>query len=811
MAEEIKNSKSRKNSNKKPRKEVAKISAEKQVELVLENVSKTYKLENKQTFQALYDLNATFYKGELVSIVGESGSGKSTLMNLIGGLDSDFSGTITSCGQNLHSLKDRQLDNYRKNNVGFVFQSFNLISHLSILDNVTLALTLSNVGEREKVQRATRILQRVGLSEHLKKKPTQLSGGQKQRVAIARALINNPSIIIADEPTGALDSQTSMQILQILKEIADSGKLVIMVTHSEKVASVSSRVVEISDGRIISDRTNPRYKKTNVPPINSQVYDQAPAAQENGSALENETSANETSAKEKVAAEKVRNFSTKENTSSLGNSSAQENISTQENLLQQNSLQENNVSKNTKPEKRSFGKRLKGKNLSLYSAIRLSFHNMWASKTKNFLMAIGVAIGIGSLILMMCFSSGITDYIQTTMNSYADPTIVTISKGGDIMTAMSDPLFSEDEKLLIQSTLNDRLREEFGEDAFQIDYTPETGNVTYGIQMMTMTLQANVIYNPDSLEVDYFSNLALKQSELEYQSILCVYTIPPYYTSNNVIEGELSTNEGGIMFTSAIKNMFEDGDWQIEDENGTKTGKKVDVAFMYNGKKYEFKQQQITGIMDVSVMGGMNIMYVDYNYFQKIFAEQEQSGGKALDPNVLYIRTPSKEVTDFINHELATNEALEGFSGSIEQSLGTMFTSMTSVIGTSLTIISSISLLVSAMMILVVLYMSVSERTKEIGVLKSIGARRKDIKRIFTSESFLIGLLSGVFGIIFNLLLTLVIYLLLQNLVGFAPISYRWWYFAVAILVSVLISMLSGLYPASKAAKLDPVESLRRE
>ena len=177
-------------------------------ELKLIDVNKKYKLSNKETFQALYDVNIEFDKGELVSIVGESGSGKSTLMNLIGGLDSDFSGNIIAGGEDLSKLSDKQLDKYRKNKVGFVFQSFNLISHLSILDNVTLALTLSNVNEKEKEEKATEMLKKVGLEGHLKKKPSQLSGGQKQRVAIARALINDPEIIIADEPTGALDSET---------------------------------------------------------------------------------------------------------------------------------------------------------------------------------------------------------------------------------------------------------------------------------------------------------------------------------------------------------------------------------------------------------------------------------------------------------------------------------------------------------------------------------------------------------------------------------------------------------------------------
>ena len=275
--------------------------------LTLKNVFKDYKLENKSKFTALQDINVSFDKGELVSIIGESGSGKSTLMNLIGGLDSDYTGLIEIDGKDLKSFSSKDLDDYRKKKIGFVFQSFNLIPHLSVIDNVTIALTLSNEKESVKVAKATKILERLGLQEHLKKKPSQLSGGQKQRVAIARALINDPDIILADEPTGALDSATTLQILEILKEIADEGKLVIMVTHSEKVASISSRIVEISDGKIASDQKQKGYKKG-------------------------------------------KKFSEEE--------------------------QKENIEK-------------KEKHLSWLSAFKLSLHSMWASKTKNFLMAFG--------------------------------------------------------------------------------------------------------------------------------------------------------------------------------------------------------------------------------------------------------------------------------------------------------------------------------------------------------------------------------------------------------------------------------------
>ena len=685
------------------------------VVLEIKHVNKKYKVTNKEYFQALYDININFKNGELVSIVGESGSGKSTLMNLIGGLDSDFTGQIIAGGENLGTLTDKQLDKYRKDKVGFVFQSFNLISHLSILDNVTLALTLSNVSEKEKVERATKMLKMVGLESQLKKKPTQLSGGQKQRVAIARALINNPEIIIADEPTGALDTTTSMQILKILKEIADSGKLVIMVTHSEKVASVSSRVIEISDGRIISDHKNKNYKKEKP----------------------------------------------------------------QENAI-----------KESEPKKED--KKLK-QNLSLWSAIRLSIHNMWASKTKNFLMAFGVAIGIGSLILMLCFSSGITDYIDATMKSYSDPTIVTISKRSEKL--MSFNTFTDEEIDNLTNDINTYLTSQ------NIEYQITDENISYGFNVITMfgQLTANLIYDVNG------------DGEDEIMPIYYLYTTPPYYTEQNLIEGEMSTADGGIMLTPAVYEFFGEE---------SPIGKKVEISIFYNdaslgnpnsndteisAKTTIPIDEEITAIVDTSVMSGFPVVYIDYNLLASYY---ERIMGSPLTPNSIYVKTDSEEITNAINQYLSTRDDV---TGSIEESLANMFTEMTNIIGTSLTVISLISLLVSAIMILVVMYMSVSERTKEIGVLKSIGARKKDIRRIFSSESFLVGLLSGICGLVFAGILILIVYIVLTTFVGFAPLSFKWYYPFIALGVSIVISVLSGLYPASKAAKLDPVESLRRE
>jgi ABC-type lipoprotein export system ATPase subunit/ABC-type lipoprotein release transport system permease subunit len=666
-------------------------------ELSIKGVSKFYKLGNKSTFQALSDINLEFEKGELVSIIGESGSGKSTLMNIIGGLDSDFEGEIIAGGENLRELKDKGLDSYRKRKVGFVFQSFNLIPHLSILDNVTIALTLSNVDSEEKVRKATEVLSKLGLEKHLKKKPNQLSGGQKQRVAIARALINDPEIILADEPTGALDSETSFQILDILKSIADEGKLVIMVTHSEKIASISSRIVEISDGKVIRDEKSKTYQHKEV---------------------------------EKFISEE--------------------------------------------PKKKKNG------NLSFFQAIRLSFHNMWASKTKNFLMAFGVSISLISLILMLSLGSGLTGYISGLADSYSSPEIVTISKRSeDPFSALSPGTFTDDEIAKVKDDINAHL-EEKGND-FRVQ---NAENISYGWSQLTgFTDQAMISYtiNEDGEDVE-------KDAKIFY-----VYTTPTYYTTDNLLAGEISGNNE-IMLSSAILKLL--GYTKYEEV----IGKQVTITF----NKY-VRTVTISAIVDVNMFADMLIMYVDYDFLNGLV---ELATGEKLEPTSIFIKTDGLETTKLINDYIKTREDL---TGQLEETMANMFSEMLSTFSTAMIIISVISLTVATIMILTVLYMSVSERTREIGVLKSIGARKKDIRLIFSTESFLIGLLSGIVGIVLSLIVGGILTLILNALLGFAPIAFVWYYYLIALGVSVVISVLAGLYPASRASKLDPVESLRHE
>ena len=223
--------------------------------LELKNINKSYKTAEFSQV-ALDDISLKFRKSEFVAILGPSGSGKTTLLNIIGGLDRYDSGDLIINGKSTKDYKDKDWDQYRNNSVGFVFQNYNLIGHISVLSNVEMSMTLSGVGKREKKQRALDVLEKVGLKDHAHKKPNELSGGQMQRVAIARALVNNPDIILADEPTGALDTATSVQIMDLIKEIS-KDKLVIMVTHNPDLASkYSSRTIKLLDSKIIDD-TNP--------------------------------------------------------------------------------------------------------------------------------------------------------------------------------------------------------------------------------------------------------------------------------------------------------------------------------------------------------------------------------------------------------------------------------------------------------------------------------------------------------------------------------------------------------------------------
>lgn len=647
--------------------------------LDIRNVVKEYKLSRNNKFKALKGIDLTFESGQLVSIIGESGSGKSTLMNVIGGLDNDYQGDILLDEKSVHNLKEKDLDNYRKNKIGFVFQSFNLIPHLQVLDNITVAMTLSNVKKSDRIKRAKKILKDVGLEDQMYKKPNQLSGGQKQRVAIARALINDPDIILADEPTGSLDSETSDQILELIKKIAAKGKLVIIVTHSEKVARHSDRVVTISDGLIIKDIKKEENKKIII------------------------------------GEEKIDN-----------------------------------------------GKQ----NLSFFDAIGMALKNMKEKLARNLLVSIGASIGITSVIIMLSIGNGVGKYITDTMNEYVNPMVIEVHQlvveeddmngpPRDIMATEAKPFEQED-----------------------IDKLSKIENVK----------EIELAYSKFSFRDNI---LRLGEEEVPFQNLS---TISSNITSENINEGKLP-DAGEVMISANLIESFE----------SSPLGQTIELEFMIGDTRFveNFMVSGIYGEISESGMNNFTSVFFNYSDLEILAKDKDVS----IKPNTVFLVTDDQD-----NVQAIKDEVLEmGYTGSMEELLLGMFKEMLDVITYILAAIAAISLVVSAIMILVVMYISVVERTREIGVLKAIGARRKDIKRIFVAESFLIGLVSGLFGLAVAFVLMFVINGFTNSLYSVDLVLISGTFAIFGVLVSVAISILAGLAPASKAAKLDPVESLRRE
>lgn len=663
--------------------------------LELKDVKKYYKMPGGGQYEALRGVNAKFVAGEMVAIVGESGSGKSTLMNTIGGLDSDFEGAILYEGKNLRDFSQKEMVNYHKKSIGFIFQNFNLIPHLDLIDNVSIAMTLSNADEKTRRGRAEELLTQVGLKDHMHKKPDQLSGGQKQRVAIARALANDPDVIIADEPTGALDADTTDVILNMIRDIAASGKLVLMVTHSDKVASHCSRVLRIDQGQIVSDQ------------------EQKPLDHH----LEQRTE-------------------------------------------------------------------VKIQQMSLFKAISLAFKNMKAKFGRNALVSTGMGIGIMSVILMLRLGKGVTSYVSGQMSTY------------------SNPLVAE-----IQKTSSQKMRQQ-GMQAQQTgDKAALAKQQQNNMASLSGTSSASAFSKQDLKKLEKiahvkklqkgYSAISLGTNQLKYgkktAGMIYLKTVNDGIAKSEVKKGRLpKAGKDEVMIDSGSA-----------DNLGKKIlGKKVKASLQI-GTKNITKTVKVVGIYEASGSGQVSTLLLPYSDLAKIFKDN----GLTLKANVVYLTATDKQYTSSIKQAAKD----KGFAGSMQEQMTEMFDSILSVLTYVLTAIAAVSLLVSAIMILVVLNISVVERTQEIGVMKALGARRKDIRRIFSSEAFLLGLASGIVGIALTWLLAQGINSFTQSAFKAAVVSLTPQYALTGLLISIVISMIAGILPANHASKLDPVEALRKE
>lgn len=652
--------------------------------LELKHINKSYKLAGKESVSVLRDVNINFESGEFVSILGESGSGKSTLMNIIGGMDSDYEGDVIVQGKTLRAMKEKEIDAYRKEKIGFVFQSFNLIPHLSVFENVMIAMQMMDKSVKERTKHALEILAEVGLQDHAKKRPNQLSGGQKQRVAIARALANDPEIILADEPTGALDQETSGQILELLDSIAKKGVLIITVTHSQKVADFGSRIITVEDGSIKEDQSlKERY----------------------------------TTVKETV--------------------------------------------------------QKKGKNLSMIDSFKLAMKNMQLKARRNILVALGGSIGIFSVILMLSLGNGVTDYMNDEINTNLNPLLVDVVKQNEEETTQEKEL---------------RPNPQTGSESFSdedIAKVSNLENVERVEKVTTIRGKTNVVYNEENYE------------------LASMGTITDTINEDNIEKGTLPSKNEVLLTTSFAQSL------SSEETYESLVGESVTLFINEMGENNQpvivERELVISGIYAQEDMGPVEGAgaYVSYTTLEDAYSEQKL----LLQPVQLNAYAKKQEDVEKIKADVEK----AGFVSSPIASMMEQVTTYVNMASWLLAGIAAISLLVSGIMILVVLYISVVERTREIGILRAIGARKKDIRRIFFSESALMGLLSGGIAVAGAQLISILLNNLTSKSFGTELIQPTNEYMLFGIGASILISVIAGLLPSSKAAKLDPMESLRYE
>ena len=663
--------------------------------LELRDIHKSYYLD-KEEFPVLKGISLDFDRGEFVSILGESGGGKSTLMNIIGGLDRNFTGKVLVNGQLLDHHDQKQLDKYRRSTVGYIYQSYNLISHLTVLDNVLIALDMTTMSREEQRQRALKLLERVGLGDQVNKHPNHLSGGQKQRVAIARALVNDPDVIIADEPTGALDAETTDVILDMIRDIAVEGKLVLMVTHSEKVAAHCSRVLRIDRGQIVDDHEQK--------PIEHQQIDR-------------------------------------------------------ENIVVHN--------------------------MSLWKAIKLAFKNMKAKFGRNALVATGMGIGIMSVILMLSLGKGVTSYVSGQMNTY------------------SNPLVAE-----IQKTSSQKMQQKKMQDVQKGDSAALAKQQQENMNSLSGTSATNSFSSKDLRKLKRIKHV--KKLQKGYTAI-SLGTNQISYKKKRATLIYLKTVNDAIA-KSEIKHgrLPKAGKDEVMIDNGTAEtlgkhmiGKTIKAHLQLGTKTIDKKVKVVGTYEQAGNSGSMSTILLPYSDLKQLFKDN----GLTLKPNVVYLTSSEQKYTEAIK----TKAKDLGFAGSMQEQMTQMFDRILSVLTYVLTAIAAVSLVVSAIMILVVLNISVVERTQEIGVMKALGARRKDIRRIFSSEAFLIGLGSGIVGVLLTWLLSLAINHYTISAFKAAVVTLTPQYALTGVVVSVVISMIAGILPSNHASKLDPVDALRKE
>jgi len=797
--------------------------------LKITNIEKIYR--SGETVHALKGVSLEFRADEFVSILGPSGCGKTTLLNIIGGLDRYDSGDIELGGLSTKNFKDSDWDAYRNRSIGFVFQNYNLISHQTVLQNVEIAMTISGVSVYERKRRAKEALKSVGLGDQLRKKPNQLSGGQMQRVAIARALVNNPEIILADEPTGALDSQTSIQVMEILKKIAKT-KLVIMVTHNGELAEqYSSRIIRLLDGELQSD-TNPLFKNTGEPDDSAQSAKPFKPSKTSKTSMSMITAA--TLSLKNLLTKKGRTVTTAIAGSIgiigvalvLALSSGLSDYMTQ---MQRESLSGLPISINEAPQtiergpgggdnpiltrSDESGKYTGDDVLYRYDRNANTVHHQniltaeyfdyianMQSELPDAVNAVSYTRAV-EINLLAKGEDSVVKYATSADNAGVGAGMGAMFGGGLYWQEIDD-----NEELILS------LYDLVGEGS----RLPKEKNEV-----------ALVVDEFNRVNIAFFEKLGMFSETESYaltdfigKTILKVIPNDIYYTKT----------EDGLFAPASVSeysDLYNNGDGVELTITGILRIKENTASltdYLSPGLVYT------TALTDYIVDNAQNseIAAAQYNSETDVILNTPFAGDSDKKQRLLQLGADTTPIgisiypTDYVGKD-AIKEYLDLYNANkpeanqivytdiaqmVESMIGTMLNTVTLV----LIAFAAISLVVSTIMIAIIIYVSVIERTKEIGILRSVGARKKDISRVFNAEALLIGLTAGLIGICATYLIQMPINSIVSTLAGVTGIASLPLIYAVILIIgSMGLTLIAGFIPSKMAAKKDPVTALRTE
>lgn len=772
--------------------------------LEIKHIKKSYKTGDFVQ-KALNDVSIQFRQNEFVAILGPSGSGKTTLLNVLGGLDHYDSGDLIINGKSTKNFKAADWDAYRNNSVGFIFQSYNLIGHISIQDNVEMALALSNVKKKERRKRAREALKSVGLLEHAHKRPNQLSGGQMQRVAIARSLVNNPDIILADEPTGALDSNTSKQIMDLIQKIA-SDKLVIMVTHNQDLAyQYATRVIEVKDGKVVSD-SNPLTKE-------EQEEEQYKLKKTKMSFME-------------ALYLSFNNIMTKKGRTLITAFASSIGIIGIALILSLSNGFDLQIDKFERGILSAMPIMISKQSMDLDEESLVQLTGEEQEKYPDKQTVIPKDNALESLVHQNKINDDYIGYIENISSDLVYGVSYTKMTALNVLTEHDGKVSVADTQDISFSALPKSLDENTPNAAMEAYYDILAGTLPQKKEDIVLIVDASNRVNTEILQLLGFDTM----DEIPFDEIIgktikvalnddFYVKMGDYFVRNPDLQ---SVYDNSITLTvSGILRMKEDFPSYVSSASLCYTDELLDEVIAANNESEIVKAQQAS---DVNVLTGMPFSDSTSNPSSSSSAGMTITKDTVLGylgadqtPYMIYLFPKDFERKDELLKYLdAYNDDKEDDDKVIYMDQAELISSMSSSIMSAVTIVliafSSISLIVSSIMIGIITYISVLERTKEIGILRALGARKKDISRVFNAETFIIGITSGLIGIGIALILTIptnqIIYNLteLENVAILNPL-----HALILILVSMTLTMIGGFIPARIAAKKDPVEALRTE